>query len=84
MRLLKGINKIDQLFDEVPEAESLCEKVLLVGQWMGLSLHWHFDYLAHLHRIKFVQFDDRTYERIFRTPGEMRTLFPQPSNLHDP
>ena len=69
-RLLKGLNKIDQAFDEIPKAPSLYEKVLLLGQLGGLGLHWHFDYLAHLHRAKVIAFDDATYQRIFRAPGE--------------
>ena len=31
---------------------------------------WHFDYLAHSHRIKFLDFGEEEYARIFRMPGK--------------
>jgi hypothetical protein len=68
-RWLKGLNKINQLFDEVPNADSTIRKFLLVCQHLGLGLHWHFDYLAHLHRQKFLKYDEEKYARIFRMPG---------------
>jgi len=57
------------VFTEVPKAASLLEKIGILGNWLGLAFHWHFDYLAHAHRMKFVKFDDATYQRIFNTPS---------------
>jgi hypothetical protein len=70
VRWLKGLNKINQVFDEVPKAESTARKLFLICQHLGLGMHWHFDYLAHSHRIKFLDFGEEEYARIFRMPGK--------------
>jgi hypothetical protein len=68
-RLLKGINKINQLFTDLPLARTSYEKALIAGNHICLALHWHFDYLAHAHRSKFVQFEAWRLSRISRMPS---------------
>ena len=68
-RIMKGINKVNECFEQVPAASSSYEKALIIGQHMGLALHWHYDYLAHAHRMKFARFSPEQYERVFRIPG---------------
>ena len=75
VRVLKGINKINQAFDEVPNAATTYEKGLVAGMHFGLAMHWHFDYLAHCHRTKFIRFSDARSARVlFRPSG---AIFPQ-------
>jgi hypothetical protein len=68
-RILKGMNKIDQLFDDIPNAETIYEKSLVGGFGIGLALFWHWDYLAYLHKIKFIGFDQKQFTRLSRIPS---------------
>mmetsp|Transcript_70004 Transcript_70004/g.137623 ORF Transcript_70004/g.137623 Transcript_70004/m.137623 type:complete len:326 (+) Transcript_70004:30-1007(+) len=68
-RWLRGLNNVDQIFNEVPSAPTVTEKLLILGQSMGLGLLWHFDYLAHAHRMKFAKFDAATYSRMLHAPS---------------
>jgi len=69
IRVLKALNKVDQLFDEVPALSTPYEKALVVAQQAGLAGHWHFDYLGHAHRAGFAERSHRELERIRRIPA---------------
>lgn len=74
VRILKGINKVDQCFTEVPAADSLYEKALILGNHLSLAFLWHWDYLAHGHRAGFLRFKPSTYNRLFQAPGFVWSL----------
>jgi len=79
VRVLKGINKVDQIFDEVPKADSLFEKSLIFGNWMCMALFWHWDYILYAHKIKFVKLDEPIFKRMSQLPGLFRILHLKPN-----
>lgn len=68
-RMLRQINSINQIYDDLSTSSSTFEKSLIVGNCLFGALEEYFDYVCHIHRAKFLKFDNPSYFWVSRLPG---------------
>lgn len=68
-RLLETWTKLNKCFDTASVDNFTLDHALMLVADFSLLLLWHFDYLAHCHRRKFVHFSEADYESVRKWPG---------------
>lgn len=78
-RFLETWTKLNKCFEVASAPDFNLDSALTVVADFFLLLLWHFDYLAHSHRQKFVTYGEEQYKSIMQWPGKcwLVTIFCQ-------